>query len=139
MNRNTAPNDLVDAAHTARNNAHAPYSGFFVGAALRDESGAIHIGCNVENAAYPEGNCAETSAIASMVVSGARRITDVVIIGGTKDDIAACMPCGGCRQRLLEFADAQTTIWCADALGGELKAFSMSALLPAAFDLDADQ
>lgn len=138
MTQTSAPSALIEAASRARANAHAPYSGYFVGVAISDEFGTIHVGCNVENAAYPEGNCAETSAIASMVVSGARRIREVVVIGGAKGTTGACTPCGGCRQRLLEFADKETHIWCSDSDDGALRAFRIDQLLPAAFDLDAN-
>lgn len=122
---------LRTAAAAARKRAHAPYSDFCVGAALLDERGQTHVGCNVENAAYPEGNCAETSAIAAMVVSGGKRIDQIVILGG-RDQIQSCSPCGGCRQRLKEFADAKTQIWLL-ASDDKLKAHSIEALLPGGF------
>ena len=91
---------LVDAARAVMERAHAPYSSFRVGAALRAEDGSIHVGANVENAAYPQGQCAEASAIGAMIASGRRRITEVAVIS---DGDAPCVPCGGCRQRLREF------------------------------------
>jgi cytidine deaminase len=107
--------DLFEAALTARLKAHAPYSGFLVGAALRSETGLIHAGCNIENAAYPVGNCAEASAIALMHMAGERRIAEALVLGwparldapGKAKALAKvglCSPCGGCRQRLREFA-----------------------------------
>ena len=95
---------LIDTATEVRENAHAPYSGYRVGAALLDEEGRIHTGCNVENAAFPEGTCAEANAIGSMVAAGGKRIVAIAAVGGT-DAIEACTPCGGCRQCILEFAD----------------------------------
>ena len=122
---------LFNAAKAAQARAHAPYSRFAVGAALRSASGALHVGCNVENAAYPEGICAETSAIAAMVVAGESRINEIVIVGGD----AMLTPCGGCRQRILEFADASTRIYCASSDG--IKAgFTIAELLPVAFASD---
>ena len=96
---------LIKAAIDAMPSAYAPYSGFHVGAALLDENGNIHQGVNVENAAYPQGNCAEASAIAAMIIEGGRRIKAVAVAG--RGDLL-CTPCGGCRQRIREFADAKT-------------------------------
>jgi len=93
--------ELVSAAIAAMDRAYAPYSNFPVGAALRGESGAIYTGCNVENSAYPEGWCAETSAIAAMVMAGEKRIREIAVAG---EGAALVTPCGGCRQRLREFA-----------------------------------
>lgn len=124
---------LIDAAKKVRANAHAPYSGFQVGAALLDENGAIHIGCNVENAAYPEGICAEANAIGSMVAAGGKRIVAIASIGGATK-VEACTPCGGCRQRIFEFSDDTTQV----LLLGEDHSFgsySMHDLLPAGFRL----
>src|SRR5919202_2457338 len=94
--------DLLAAASAARANAHVPYSRFPVGAARRAASGRVHAGCNVENAAYPQGQCAEASAIGVMVAAGDRDIVEAAVIGGGE---GLCSPCGGCRQRLVEFAD----------------------------------
>ncbi len=125
--------ELYNAALDIRKRAYAPYSGYRVGAALIDESGNLHVGCNVENAAYPEGNCAETSAIAAMVANGGTRIQSIVVAGGL-DDISACSPCGGCRQRIHEFADAATRIWMVDN-SGRLVELSIEQLLPGGFAL----
>ena len=103
----SAPDELVAAAVEARERAYAPYSGFTVGAALRASSGRIYRGCNVENAAYPQGWCAEASAIAAMVMAGERRIVEVAVAGAGE---ALCTPCGGCRQKLREFADEGTPV-----------------------------
>jgi cytidine deaminase len=101
--------DMLDAAKAVRLNAHAPYSGFKVGAAIRSASGVIYAGCNVENVAYPEGTCAEAGAISAMVAAGETEITEVLIIADAKEPIT---PCGGCRQRLAQFAppDVEVTM-----------------------------
>ena len=93
--------DLLRLAQRMMLRAHAPYSKFHVGAALRAEDGSIHGGCNVENAAYPQGLCAEAGAIASLVASGHRRILECVVVGPGPEVIT---PCGGCRQKLREFS-----------------------------------
>ena len=93
--------DLLRLAQRMMLRAHAPYSKFHVGAALRAEDGSIHGGCNVENAAYPQGLCAEAGAIASLVASGHKRILECVVVGPGPEVIT---PCGGCRQKLREFA-----------------------------------
>ncbi len=99
--------EIMAAARAAMEKAYAPYSNFKVGAAVRGESGRIHAGCNVENAAYPEGWCAEASAIAAMLMAGETRITEVAVMGGGDK---LCTPCGGCRQKLREFAADSTPI-----------------------------
>ena len=120
---------LLAAARLARARAYAPYSRFKVGAAVRDERGRIHVGCNVENAAYPEGICAETAAIAEMVLKGGKRIAAIAIFGGGPELIT---PCGGCRQRIREFASQATPI---DVQSGRRAAhrFTLEELLPHAF------
>ena len=130
MSRNAdALTELFDAAKAAQANAYAPYSRFKVGAAIRTPSGAIHSGGNVENAAFPEGVCAETSAISAMARAGERRIVEICVVG---EGAALCTPCGGCRQRIREFADAATLIHVA---GPEAirATFRLSALLPELF------
>ena len=124
---------LIDAAKEVRPNAHAPYSGYRVGAALIDDTGALHTGCNVENAAFPEGTCAEANAIGSMVASGGKRIVAIAAVGGA-DEIEACTPCGGCRQSILEFADENTRIILIGE-GNRIDSYSIEELLPAAFRL----
>lgn len=99
--------DLLDAALRAMKNAHAPYSGFPVGAALRTDTGMIYSGCNVENASYPEGWCAETSALAAMVSAGDTVWTEVAVVAERMPRIT---PCGGCRQRLSEFAASDAVL-----------------------------
>ncbi len=124
---------LIDAAKEVRPNAHAPYSGYRVGAALIDDTGALHTGCNVENAAFPEGTCAEANAIGSMVASGGKRIVAIAAVGGA-DEIEACTPCGGCRQSILEFADENTRIILIGD-GNRIDSYSIDELLPVAFRL----
>ncbi|MEL6949527.1 MAG: cytidine deaminase [Pseudomonadota bacterium] len=124
---------LFEAAAIVRAQAHAPYSGYRVGAAVLDDQGDTWLGCNVENASYPEGSCAETAAIAAMVAGGGQRIQHVVIAGG-HDAIEPCSPCGGCRQRISEFADGDTQVWLMEA-NGTLTAYSVADLLPAGFTL----
>ncbi|MCJ2070138.1 cytidine deaminase [Methylobacterium sp. J-030] len=120
---------LLAAARAVRERAHAPYSRFRVGAALRDENGAIHAGCNVENAAYPVGTCAEAGAIAAMVAAGGRRIAAILVCG---EGAGLVTPCGACRQRIREFAAPDTPIHAAtpEAIA---KTFTLAELLPASF------
>ncbi len=124
---------LIEAAKKARQNAYAPYSGYFVGAAIVDDRGNIHTGCNVENAAYPEGNCAEANAIGAMVAAGGKRISVIAAVGGG-DDLEFCTPCGGCRQSILEFSDENTRIILING-EGEIQKYSVDELLPLAFRL----
>jgi cytidine deaminase len=123
-------NDLIAAAKSARLKAYAPYSKFLVGAALRDEWGQIHSGCNIENAAYPQGWCAETSAIAAMIMSGGRRITEMAVIGS--GDLL-CTPCGGCRQKIREFAKGDVKIHMCGEDGVLKQTSTLDELLPASF------
>ncbi|MEL6677821.1 MAG: cytidine deaminase [Pseudomonadota bacterium] len=123
--------DLFAAAKAARANAYAPYSNFAVGAALRTASG-IYAGCNVENVAYPEGTCAEAGAIAAMAATGERRITEVLVLADSPDPIS---PCGGCRQKLAEFAAADVTVILAGPDGERVRT-TVGALLPGAFNQD---
>jgi len=124
---------MIGAASAVRRQAHAPYSGYRVGAAVLDENGNIYTGCNVENASFPEGICAETNAIGSMVAAGGRRIVAIAVVGGA-DAIGACTPCGGCRQRILEFADRETAVILTDD-GRNVEICELRELLPAAFRL----
>ena len=121
--------ELFAAAKAAQATAYAPYSRFKVGAALRTPDGAIFAGGNVENASYPEGWCAETSAIAAMAAEGARRIAEICVVG---DGAALCTPCGGCRQRIREFANDETLVHVAGPEGVRAT-FRLSALLPESF------
>jgi homotetrameric cytidine deaminase len=121
---------LLAAADAVMRNAYAPYSNFPVGAALRSPSGAIHVGANVENAAYPQGQCAEASAIGAMVAAGDRAISAVAVVAEKLD---ICPPCGGCRQRLKEFAAPDTPVYLGRP-GGAFQTTTMGELLPLAFD-----
>ncbi len=95
---------MIERARAVRRRAYAPYSGFKVGACLRTAGGNLYAGCNVENAAYPEGLCAEAAAIAAMVAGGEQEIAAIAIVGGPEDGPEVrCAPCGGCRQKLYEF------------------------------------
>ena len=120
---------LLAAARAARERAYAPYSRFAVGAALLDEHGRIHAGCNIENAAYPQGQCAEATAIGHLVLAGGTRILAVVVVGVAADPVT---PCGGCRQRLREFAADDAPVWVAD-LDTVRARFTLGQLLPASF------
>ncbi|RMB13063.1 cytidine deaminase [Eilatimonas milleporae] len=102
MTRDNDLTALIAAAVAARQTAYAPYSNHPVGAAVRTVDGRVFAGCNVENAAYPLGNCAEAGAVSAMVLAGARALDHVVVVGPTTGE--ACTPCGGCRQVLREFA-----------------------------------
>lgn len=120
---------LLNAAQAARQRAYAPYSGFRVGAAVLDELDRVHAGCNVENAAYPEGLCAEAGALSAMVLAGGRQVRAVLVMGGTGNWIT---PCGGCRQKLREFCTPDTPILSANeaALGPR---HTLAQLLPESF------
>lgn len=120
---------LFDAAQKAMARAYAPNSKYQVGAAILGEDGAIYAGCNVENASYPEGWCAETSAIAAMVLGGVTRIREIAVIG-PGDNLTT--PCGGCRQRIAEFASAETPVHICGSEGLR-RSFKLGDLLPEAF------
>ena len=133
----TAPADLMEAALGARTRAYAPYSRFLVGAAIRTTSGAVIAGCNVENAAYPQGACAEAGAISAMLLAGERRIAEICIVGDLQDAAPdgtgpLCTPCGGCRQRIREFACPETPVHIC-GLEGWRRTFTLEELLPASF------
>jgi cytidine deaminase len=124
--------EMIRRAREAQARAYAPYSNFHVGACVRTADGALYAGCNVENAAYPEGWCAETSAIAAMVMAGGKRIAEVVVIG---EGDGLCTPCGGCRQRLNEFATPDTPVHVCGAEGLR-KTVTLGELLPYSFGPD---
>ena len=125
--------DLINAATEARRNAYNRYSNYSVGAAIVDDRGHLHVGCNVENAAYPLASCAEASAIGAMVQQGGKRIVKIAVVGGS-GEIGPCTPCGGCRQRINEFANEETVILTIDD-SGEWQEYSIKELLPASFHL----
>lgn len=127
--------DLFEMALAAREKAYAPYSRFKVGAAIRGAGGGVHAGCNVENAAYPQGACAEAGAIAAMVMAGETRIAEIAVLGWTDANPTApglTTPCGGCRQRIREFGTKDTRI---HVFGPEglRQSFTLDELLPASF------
>lgn len=124
--------DLIRLATKARDAAYAPYSNHPVGAALRTSSGAVFSGCNVENAAYPAGNCAEQAAIAAMVLGGERQIRELVVVG--PGDMP-CTPCGSCRQRIREFAKPDMLVHVCNEKG-VLLTMSMEEMLPESFGPD---
>ena len=120
---------LKQAALKIRENAYAPYSGFQVGVALMSSSGEIYTGVNVENAAYPEGTCAEAGAIARMIAAGDRKITAVYVVADGAEPVP---PCGGCRQKLAEFSAPDVPVTMATISGIE-KTLTVAQLLPGAF------
>lgn len=131
---------LIDAARKASARAHAPYSGIRVGAAIRCASGAVYSGCNVENASYPVGNCAEASAIAAGVAAegSALRIVESAVWATDREGrLLAVSPCGGCRQRLHEFASPQGVLVHFPWDGGAIRTAPLAELLPYAFTLRA--
>lgn len=123
---------LKDIASQVRLNAHAPYSNFKVGAAIRAASGVIYAGCNVENVSYPEGTCAEAGAIAAMVAAGETELTEVCVIADSPMPVS---PCGGCRQRLAEFGAGDVRVTMATT-GGAEQVMTLGELLPGAFNTD---
>lgn len=120
---------LLAAASDVRMNAYAPYSNFKVGAAIRTQSGKIHVGCNVENIAYPEGTCAEAGAIAAMIAAGETAIAEVLVIA---DSPAPVPPCGGCRQKIAEFAGQGVAVTLCTT-DGKARDMTVADLLPGAF------
>jgi cytidine deaminase len=122
---------LIDAARAVRQRAYAPYSHFHVGAALLDEQGRVHVGCNVENAAYPQSLCAEAGALAALVAAGGREVHAVAVAAEARGG-EPVTPCGGCRQKLREFARDDTPVLVADAQGLRLRS-TLGALLPHSF------
>lgn len=129
MDPDLTTDELVAAAMRVRASAYAPYSRFRVGAALRDEHGHVHAGANVENAAYPQGICAEAGAIAAMIAGGGRRIEAIAVFGAGP---APCTPCGGCRQKIREFASADTPVLVCSP-DGLVMTYTLDELLPASF------
>jgi homotetrameric cytidine deaminase len=127
------PDALLRAADAAMRNAYAPYSGFKVGAAVRAPSGAIYAGANVENAAYPQGQCAEASALGALVAAGESAITAAAVVA---EKLEVCPPCGGCRQRLIEFGDPATPVYLGRP-GSPLTTVTLGEMLPGSFDREA--
>jgi cytidine deaminase len=125
----SAPQEMLEMARQAMLCAYAPYSKFHVGACVRADSGKLYAGANVENAAYPQGQCAEASAIGAMIAAGDRRIVEIVVMGAGAE---LCTPCGGCRQRLNEFATADTPIHVCGPEGVR-RTITLGELLPFSF------
>lgn len=121
--------DLFEAARNAMRLAHAPYSKFPVGAAIRADDGKVYVGANIENLSFPQGWCAEPTAIGCMVMGGGRKIVEMAVIA---EKLALCPPCGGCRQKIAEFASAGTKIYLCDEVGVR-KTLTMDELLPFSF------
>ena len=120
---------LLSAATKVRENAYAPYSRFKVGTAILSVEGRVHVGCNVENVAYPEGTCAEAGAIAAMIANGDTRIAEIAVIADSPEPVPCC---GGCRQKIAEFADhgVRVTLYTTD---GKSKSMTVAELLPGSF------
>lgn len=124
--------DLFEAARAAMAFAHAPYSKFPVGAAIRAEDGKIYAGANIENLSFPQGWCAEPTAISHMIMAGNKKIVEMAVFA---EKLPLCPPCGGCRQKIAEFATAKTPIYLCDETGVK-KTMTMDELLPHSFATD---
>ncbi|GLR51598.1 cytidine deaminase [Shinella yambaruensis] len=124
--------DLFEAARAAMAFAHAPYSKFPVGAAIRAEDGRIYAGANIENLSFPQGWCAEPTAISHMIMAGNKKIVEMAVVA---EKLPLCPPCGGCRQKIAEFATARTPIYLCDEAGVK-KTMTMEELLPHGFATD---
>ena len=122
--------DLFEKALMVMDNAYAPYSNFRVGVSILSDDNKVYLGCNVENAAYPQGLCAEAGAIAAMISGGSKTISKILVVADSKNLIT---PCGGCRQKLSEFSTKDTSIFLAD-MSGIKKKLKLFELLPGAFD-----
>jgi cytidine deaminase len=121
--------ELFEAAREAMSRAYAPYSKFPVGAAIRADDGKVYLGANIENLSFPQGWCAEPTAIGAMVMGGAKKIVEMAVIA---EKLALCPPCGGCRQKIAEFAGPETRVYLCDDQGVQ-KVMSMEELLPFSF------
>jgi cytidine deaminase len=130
MPSTASPDDLLAAALAARERTYSPYSGYAVGAALRDEHGRIHAAPNVENASYPQGQCAEASAIGILIASGGRRISEALVVADPETGVPT--PCGGCRQRLREFMPLDALVHLAGPTG-VIRTVTLGDLLPLSF------
>lgn len=121
--------DLFEAASAAMGFAYAPYSKFPVGAAIRADDGKVYAGANIENISFPQGWCAEPTAIGAMIMGGAKKIVEIAVIA---EKLPLCPPCGGCRQKIAEFASPSTRIYLCDETGVK-ETMTMSELLPHSF------
>jgi cytidine deaminase len=126
------PKDLFDAAWAAMQKTHSPYSKFPVGASLRTEDGRVYSGCNIEVASYPEGWCAETTMLGHYVMGGGGKISEICVVA---EKMSKCTPCGGCRQRLAEFAGPKTRLYLCDN-SGIIEALTLEDIFPRGFDGD---
>src|SRR5690606_1844585 len=124
--------ELFEAAKKAMQFSHSPYSKFPVGAAIRADDGKVYLGANIENLSFPQGWCAEPSAISAMIMGGAKKITEMAVIA---EKLALCPPCGGCRQKIAEFATPDTRIYLCDEVGVQ-KVMTMEELLPFSFQTE---
>ena len=120
---------LFEAARDAMVFAHAPYSKFPVGAAILADDGKVYIGANIENLSFPQGWCAEPTAISQMIMGGGKKIVEMAVIA---QKLPLCPPCGGCRQKIAEFAEPDTRIYLCDAVGVQ-QTMTMDELLPFSF------
>ena len=120
---------LIELSYEMMLNAYAPYSNFSVGAAILSENDKLFGGCNVENAAYPEGTCAEAGAISAMIAGGCKTIKEIYIVSKSENIVS---PCGGCRQKIREFSSDQTKIFLCN-IKWDYKLFSLNELLPFSF------
>jgi cytidine deaminase len=127
------PGDLFDAAWAAMQKTHSPYSKFPVGASLRTEDGRVYSGCNIEVASYPEGWCAETTMLGHYVMGGGGKIAEICVVA---QKISKCTPCGGCRQRLAEFAEPTTRLYLCDDTG-IIEAITLEDIFPRGFDVES--
>jgi cytidine deaminase len=125
------PDTLYQVALAAAQKSYSPYSKFPVGVAIRTSDGRVYSGCNIENASYPEGWCAETTAISHMIMDGGGQIDEIAVLG-LKADL--CTPCGGCRQRLAEFGDVKTKVYLCNQQG-VVETVTLGELLPKSFSL----
>ncbi|MBB4066474.1 cytidine deaminase [Gellertiella hungarica] len=124
--------DLFEAAKAAMAFSHSPYSKFPVGAAIRADDGKIYTGANIENLSFPQGWCAEPTAIGCMIMGGGKRIVEMAVIA---EKLPLCPPCGGCRQKIAEFADKSTPIYLCDEVGVK-KTMTLEQMLPGSFETD---
>jgi cytidine deaminase len=127
-----SPHDLFEAARDAMSKAHAPYSKFPVGAAILADDGKVYLGANIENLSFPQGWCAEPTAIGAMIMGGGKKVKSLAVIA---EKLPLCTPCGGCRQKISEFASADTLIYLCDDAGVQ-KTVTMAEPLPYAFETD---
>ena len=121
--------EMLQMARDAMDRAYAPYSKFSVGAVIKAKSGKTYAGCNVENAAYPAGSCAEQGAISAMILGGDTKIQEIIVMGEGEHLVS---PCGSCRQRIREFSDSDTVIHICDR-NGIRKSMTLDELLPVSF------